>query len=167
MLQKTHTLAGLLTAECVVAYYHQPFLTWEAGAALLLGCLAGPMADIDKKGSTMAKVFLPLSWALQLLRVKHRTVTHSLLFILALFAILSPLPDLFLWTAVLSYASHAFIDMFNDQGVALLWPWNKKIGFLPKFLAVDTGSFAEGVIRLALGAAVIVYPFVGGGLGIG
>lgn len=158
MLQKTHSLAGLLAAEGVLAYYHQPLLSWEGAAALTIGCLAGPLADIDKKGSTMAKLLLPLSWTLQLAKVKHRTLTHSLLFILALGSLLSALPAFFFWTFILAYASHTLIDMFNDQGVALLWPWNRKFRLVPKFLAIETGSFAEGVFRLLLGAAVVIYP---------
>ncbi|WP_410769125.1 metal-dependent hydrolase [Fontibacillus sp. BL9] len=158
MLQKTHSLAGLLTAECVLSYFHQPLLTWEGGVALLIGCVAGPLADIDKKGSTMAKILLPISWGLHLLKVKHRTLTHSLIFILALASLLSALPELFYWTAILAYASHTLIDMFNDQGVALFWPWKVKIRLLPKFLAIDTGSFSEGIFRLILTVAVIVYP---------
>ncbi len=164
MLQKTHSLAGLLTAECVLSYYHQPLLTWEAGTALLLGCLIGPLADIDKKGSTMAKIFLPLSGILHLLKVKHRTLTHSLLFILALASLTSALPEIFFWTFILAYGSHTLIDMFNEQGVALFWPWKRKIRLLPKFLAIDTGSFAEGIFRLALGIAVILYPILSSSL---
>ncbi|GIP52377.1 MULTISPECIES: metal-dependent hydrolase [Paenibacillus] len=164
MLQKTHSLAGLLTAECVLSYYHQPLLTWEAGAALLLGCLVGPLADIDKKGSTMAKILLPVSWILHLLKVKHRTLTHSLLFILLLTSLSTAMPELLFWTFILAYGSHSLIDMLNEQGVALFWPWKRKIRLLPKFMAIDTGSFAEGIFRLALGAAVIIYPILSGSL---
>lgn len=164
MLQKTHSLAGILAAEGVLAYYQQPLLTWEAGVALLIGCLAGPLADVDKKGSTMAKVFLPVSWILQTLRVKHRTLTHSLLFMIALSSLLTALPDVFFWTCLIAYASHPFIDMFNEQGVALLWPLNRKIRLLPKFLAIDTGGLGEGILRIGLGVTILIFPLLGGGL---
>ncbi|OPA73949.1 hydrolase [Paenibacillus selenitireducens] len=160
MLQKTHSLAGALAAECTMIYFHQPLLTWESGAALLIGCLAGPLADIDKKGSTMAKIFLPLSSILHFLGVKHRTLTHSLLVLIGLHFLLSPLPNFFYWTCMLSYASHPLIDMLNEQGVALLWPWKKRFRLLPKFAAIDTGSFAEIVFRTLLLILVIVLPLV-------
>jgi len=160
MLQKTHSLAGVLAAEGVMIYFQQPLISWESGAALLIGCLAGPLADIDKKGSTMAKVFLPLSYLLQFLGVKHRTLTHSLIALIALAVLLSPLPNFFYWTCLLAYASHPLIDLLNEQGVALLWPWKKKFRILPRFMAIDTGSFGESVFCLILLVAVIVIPIV-------
>ncbi|GGH19170.1 metal-dependent hydrolase [Paenibacillus segetis] len=160
MLQKTHSLAGIVAAECVIMYYHQPLLSWESGAALLIGCMAGPLADVDKRGSTMAKIFLPLSFILQLLRVKHRTLTHSLLFLVGLTMLLSPLSPFFYWTCLLAYASHPLIDMLNDKGIALLWPWNIKFRLVPSFLAIKTGSHAEDLFRLFLLIIVIVLPIV-------
>ena len=160
MLQKTHSLAGVLAAEGVMIYFGQPLVSWESGVALLIGCLAGPLADIDKKGSTMAKVFLPLSYLLHFLGVKHRTLTHSILMLIALGFLLSPLPDFFYWTSLLAYASHPLIDILNEQGVALFWPWKKKFRVLPKFMAIDTGSLSESVFRLILLIAVIVIPIV-------
>lgn len=59
MLQKTHSFAGLLAAEGAVLYMQNSPFSWESAAALLIGCLAGPLADIDKQGSTMAKIFFP------------------------------------------------------------------------------------------------------------
>ncbi|AZS15960.1 metal-dependent hydrolase [Paenibacillus lutimineralis] len=159
MLQKTHTLAGLVAAECVIIYYNQPLLSWESGAALLIGCLVGPLADIDKRGSTMAKILLPLSWLLQILRVKHRTMTHSLLFLVLLGYLLTPLPDFYYWTIIAAYASHPLIDLLNDQGVALLWPLNRKFRFLPKPVAIDTGSLQEIVFRTTLAVLAIILPF--------
>lgn len=160
MLQKTHSLAGIVAAECVIMYYHQPLLSWESGVALLIGCMAGPLADVDKKGSTMAKIFLPISFILQLLKVKHRTLTHSLLFLAGLTMLLSPLPPFFYWTCLLAYASHPLIDMLNDKGIALLWPWNMKFRLVPSFLAIKTGSYAESVFRLILLIIVIILPIV-------
>lgn len=160
MLQKTHTLAGVVAAECVIIHFNQPLISWEAGTALLIGCIVGPLADIDKKGSTMAQILLPLSWVLQLLRVKHRTLTHSLLFLVLLGYLLAPLPEFFYWTILAAYASHPLIDLLNDQGVALLWPINKKFRLLPKPIGIDTGSFQEIVFRIILAVVAIILPFI-------
>lgn len=150
MLQKTHSAAGLVAAELVIVQQQIPFLSWEAAAAALIGCLAGPLADVDKPGSTMAKVLFPISLLLRALDVKHRTMTHSLLFIAALAFALSALPPLYLWALIAAYASHPLLDLFNETGVQLLWPLKGKIRLLPKWMAVTTGSSVETAIRWIL-----------------
>ncbi len=159
MLQKTHSIAGFISAEIVLTYQDINFFTWDAAGALLLGCLAGTLADVDKPGSTMAKVLFPLSALLRLLKVKHRTVTHSLLFLLLLVVIAMPLSPLYFWVFILSYASHSFIDLFNDRGVQLFWPIPFKIRLLPKWIAIDTGSVSETVFRWLLLALSLIIPF--------
>jgi len=150
MLQRTHGVAGVVAAECVLQYFHIPLWSWETAGAVLLGCFAGPLADIDKPGSVMAKLFFPLSALLKALHIHHRTLTHSILFMALLALAAEPTNPLYYWAFLLAYASHPFIDLFNEQGVALLWPIRKKIRLLPKFLAIDTGSRAEDVFRLVL-----------------
>jgi inner membrane protein len=159
MLQKTHSIAGLLAAESVILYFHGTLFSLESAAGLLLGCLAGPLADIDKPGSTMAKVFVPLSILLKFLGVRHRTLTHSFICLLGLYFLLSPLPKPLAWGCLLAYASHPFIDLFNEQGVALLWPLKIKFRLLPKFLAIETGSMFETLFRYALMILCVVLPF--------
>ncbi|MDO3677975.1 metal-dependent hydrolase [Paenibacillus ehimensis] len=159
MLQKTHSVAGLLAAEGVLLHFQVPLLSWDTAAALLLGCLAGPLADIDKQGSTMAKVFFPLSFVLRLVDVRHRTLTHSVLFLFGIGALLLPLlPEPLFWSFLLAYASHAFIDLFNEQGVELLWPIKLKFRLLPKFMAIETGSFMETGFRYILLLLCIALP---------
>ncbi|AEI44556.1 metal-dependent hydrolase [Paenibacillus mucilaginosus] len=158
MLQKTHSAAGLVAAECVLMYYHMPVFSWESAAGLMIGCIAGPLADVDKKGSTMAKVLFPLSAVLRVLKVKHRTMTHSLLFMAAMFALSISLPEPLFWCFMLAYASHPLIDLLNEQGVELLWPLPIKFRLLPKFLAVDTGSEMETAIRYLLSILSVVLP---------
>lgn len=158
MLQRTHSLAGLLAAESVVLVMNQSLFSWEAAGALMLGCLAGPMADIDKQGSTVAKVFIPLSFLLRILRIKHRTLTHSIVFLIGLFLLLSPLPPVILWSCLIAYATHPLLDLLNEQGVALLWPIRTKFRLLPKFAAVHTGSFSESFIRVVLMIFILAMP---------
>jgi inner membrane protein len=134
----------------VLVHEHVTFLSWEAFAALMLGCLAGPLADVDKPGSTMAKILFPFSALLQLLRVRHRTLTHSILFIMALVFIGSPLPGVYYLVFLAAYASHPLIDLLNEKGVQLLWPFKLKIRLLPKAMAIDTGSTAETVFQWML-----------------
>ncbi|MCS7461565.1 metal-dependent hydrolase [Paenibacillus doosanensis] len=150
MLQRTHGLAGVVAAELVLQHFQVPVWSWETAGAILLGCFAGPLADIDKPGSVMAKLFFPLSALLKLLGIHHRTMTHSIVFTALIAGALSPLPPLYGWTFVWAYASHPLIDLLNEQGVALLWPIRRKFRLLPKFLAIDTGSRAEDAFHIAL-----------------
>jgi inner membrane protein len=159
MLQKTHSVAGFIAAEIVIVYQQASFLSLEAAGALLLGCVCGTLADVDKPGSTMAKVLFPISAVLKLLHVRHRTVTHSLLCLAALTVLALPLPALFFWTFLLAYASHPLIDLLNEQGVRLLWPIPWHIRLLPKMIAIDTGSAGETMFRWLLLAVSLWIPF--------
>ncbi|MEK8129942.1 metal-dependent hydrolase [Paenibacillus filicis] len=153
MLQPTHGAAGVLAAELTLMHFQVPLLSWEAAAGVLIGCLAGPLADIDKQGSIMAKIFFPVSALLRLMKIKHRTFTHSIMFLVLLGGIAAPMPPLYYWIFLAAYASHPLIDLFNEQGVRLFWPLKFKIRLLPRFLAVDTGSTAEIMFRWLLIAA--------------
>lgn len=159
MLQKTHSVAGMIAAEIVLIHGDISFFTWDAAGSLLLGCLAGTLADVDKPGSTMAKVLFPLSALLHVLKIKHRTLTHSLLFMALLAMICLPLPPLYFWVFILSYASHPLIDLLNDRGVQLFWPITLRIRLLPKWIAIDTGSASETVFRWVLLVVCLVLPF--------
>lgn len=160
MLQKTHSIAGFISAEIVLAYQEVSFFTWDTAGALLLGCLAGTLADVDKPGSTMAKVLFPLSALLRILKVRHRTLTHSLIFMLLLMLATVSLPPLYFWVFIISYASHPLIDLLNERGIQLLWPLPPKFRLLPKFLAIDTGSASETVFRWLLLAISLLIPFM-------
>jgi inner membrane protein len=159
MLQKTHSIAGFISAELVLAYQQVSFFSWDTAGALLLGCLAGTLADVDKPGSTMAKVLFPLSALLRILKVRHRTLTHSMIFILLLMMISLPMSPLYFWVFIVSYASHPLIDLLNERGIQLFWPLPMKIRLLPKFIAIDTGSTSETVFRWLLLAITLLIPF--------
>lgn len=160
MLQKTHSIAGFISAELVLAYQEVSFFSWDTAGALLLGCLAGTLADVDKPGSTMAKVLFPLSALLRILKVRHRTLTHSIVFMLLIMMISLPMSPLYFWVFIVAYASHPLIDLLNERGIQLLWPLPMKIRLLPKFIAIDTGSASETVFRWLLLAVSLLIPFM-------
>lgn len=159
MLQKTHSIAGFISAELVLAYQDVSFFSWDTAGALLLGCLAGTLADVDKPGSTMAKVLFPLSALLRILKVRHRTLTHSIVFLLLLMMISLPMSPLYFWVFIVAYASHPIIDLLNERGIQLFWPLPMKIRLLPKFIAIDTGSTSETVFRWLLLVVTLLIPF--------
>jgi inner membrane protein len=158
MLQKTHSVAGFVAAEIVLVYQGATFFSWEAAGALLLGCLSGTLADVDKPGSTMAKVLFPLSALLRIMKVHHRTMTHSIILIIVLVILARPLPALLFWSFIIAYLSHPLIDLLNDKGVHLLWPLKMNFRVLPKFIAIDTGSLSETVFRWLLLATSLCIP---------
>lgn len=160
MLQKTHSLAGLLAAESIILYFNEPLFSIESIAILMIGCLAGPMADVDKPGSITAKIFFPISYLLRFLKVRHRTLTHSLACLTGLYLLLSPLSKPLLWASLLAYATHLLLDLLNEQGIALLWPLRIKFRLLPKFLAVKTGSVTEGLIQAILLICIVLIPIL-------
>jgi len=162
VMHQTHHAGGLIAAEIVLIYYHQPVFSWITPAALLGGYFLAAAADVDKPESYVGQKVLPISLALQTLRIRHRTLTHSLLFTGVLWLLLksSGLPNVLVVAWVAAYASHWFLDLFNEQGVELTWPLPFRIKFLPSLLAVGTDSWAEVLIRQALYGVHYVLFFV-------
>lgn len=162
MMHQTHHAGGLIAAEIALIYYQQPFFSWITPAALFGGYFLAAAADIDKSESYVGQKLLPISLALQILRIRHRTVTHSLLFTAGLWLLLknSGLPEVLVIAWVAAYASHWFLDLFNEQGVELAWPIPFRFKFLPSLLAVGTDSFVEGLIRKVMYVVHYILFFV-------
>lgn len=138
MTGKTHAAAGVAAALMLGANAPQI-------AIIVFGSL---LPDIDHSGSTLGRLVKPLSKSL-----KHRSVTHSLLFLL-ISTILSP----YLGIGVLT---HILLDMLNPEGVRLFFPYKKKmkVPIISKF--VKTGSGWETVIfaLLVIGCIAILINY--------
>lgn len=149
MIYKTHSVAALIGAEVWLIHTHQPVLSWQTAVALLGAYFAGPAADVDQPQSYVGQRVWPLSIALSGLGIRHRTLTHSLLFLAGLWVALQfvPIPNVIRWALWIGYASHPFIDLFNEEGVELLWPFRVRIHLLPRFLSIPVESFAETLLR--------------------
>lgn len=114
-----------------------------AAAASVLSLLP----DIDHPQSLIGRLFPFISKNI-LKKYGHRTVTHSLLSILAIMIVVSP--ALFFSVPVyaalsLAFASHIFIDLFNRSGVKLLAPFSQKeyISFRTPELRIMVSSWQE------------------------
>ncbi|GIM47624.1 hypothetical protein DNHGIG_31730 [Collibacillus ludicampi] len=149
MIYKTHHVAALIGAELWLIHTHQPVLTWQTAVALLGAYFAGPAADVDQPQSYVGQRIWPLAIALSGLGIRHRTLTHSLLFLAGLWGVLQllPLSDMIRWAIWIGYASHPLIDLFNEEGVELLWPLRIRVRLLPRFLSIPVESFAETLLR--------------------
>jgi inner membrane protein len=98
--------------------------------------LAATFADIDVPSSIWGRTFKPISKAINR-RFGHRTITHSLLFLLVTWGIVKgicglietevPYPTVYL----LAYVSHIIFDMMTVQGVPLFYPYNKAPCVIP------------------------------------
>jgi inner membrane protein len=98
--------------------------------------LAATFADIDVPSSIWGRTFKPISKAINR-RFGHRTITHSLLFLLITWGIVKgvcglietevPYPTVYL----LAYVSHIIFDMMTVQGVPLFYPYNKAPCVIP------------------------------------
>ena len=91
-----------------------------------------------------------------LLRIKHRTYTHTLYAALAV-----PLPlafneKLFL-TAIVAYLSHLLADMLTVTGIKLFYPLQTTYYFLPAAWRIKTGS--QGELAILIAAALLTASF--------
>lgn len=127
MTKSTHLAAGV--AFAVLCSCNAP--------ATVLVCVGSLLPDIDTASSTFGKKVKIVSKFF-----KHRGFTHSLLFAL-ITAVISP----YLCIGVLS---HIIMDMFNPNGVELLFPFcrNLHIPLISKLFV--TGSKGEKVFRILL-----------------
>ena len=139
MTGKTHIAAGL--AVSIALGLNAP--------QIALAALGSILPDIDHSGSTLGKLIKPISR-----HIRHRGVTHSLLFLIASMFI-SPY-------LALGVMTHIVLDLLNPKGVELLYPWKKniKVPIISKF--ITTNGIAEKIIFALLVAVsvlmVVLYP---------
>ncbi|SEQ58431.1 metal-dependent hydrolase [Neolewinella agarilytica] len=120
---------GVFGAFAGVNILHNPGL-------LIMTVLAATFADIDVPSSLWGRTFKPISKAINR-KFGHRTITHSLLFLLLGYGAVAgackvlgssaPYPTVFL----LAYSSHLLFDMMTVAGVPLFFPYNKAPCVIP------------------------------------
>lgn len=78
---------------------------------------------------------------------RHRSVTHSCICVIAMSGLLTIIKAKYGVDIIIPFClgviAHIFVDMFNPQGVELLWPYKKNIGFP---ITIETGGFGEKVL---------------------
>lgn len=139
MTGKTHIAAGL--AVSIALGMNAPQIALTTFGSLL--------PDADHSGSTLGRLIKPVSR-----HIRHRGVTHSLIF-LVVSMIISP----YLGLGVLT---HIVLDLFNPKGVELFYPWKKniKVPVISRF--ITTNGIVEKLIFAALIVAavlmLVLYP---------
>ena len=124
MIAPTHVLGGVLS-YFVASWWkgHPPelFETLIAGFVALL-------PDLDHKKSLISRL-IPLPEKVRNLFGLHRTVTHSLIAIIAVWLVTRLLPDGIALAIVSAYVSHILLDLITKSGVYVLWPSGYKFKF--------------------------------------
>lgn len=114
----THMLSG------IVAGYIATGGDWKGG---VVGGVAGLIPDLDEHRSRFGKLIFPLSFFINK-TVGHRTLTHSLLFVVGIGLILMPFFNSWVWLATIAgILAHIAGDMLTGR-VAFFYPSNKSIG---------------------------------------
>ncbi|QQE79665.1 metal-dependent hydrolase [Alicyclobacillus sp. SO9] len=160
---KTHEMVGALSMEMVLVETHAGLHWWTPVLVVAAG-LAAPVPDIDQPESWIAHK-IPLGQVVGRF-VRHRTVTHSLLFLALLWVVLLrvvqiPLPLGLSWHSVawalwIGYASHPLADLLNPQGVQLLWPLPWWVKVLPEPIAIPVESGREALLHAILTLLVVL-----------
>ncbi|MFO0322816.1 MAG: metal-dependent hydrolase [Bacteroidota bacterium] len=94
------------------------------------------LPDVDHTRSPIGKLFYPLAKYLDR-KFGHRTITHSLICYLGLFALIRIIENIaginnnasFIYS--FAYASHLIFDMMTKQGVPLLYPFKRNACVIP------------------------------------
>ncbi|WP_448377564.1 metal-dependent hydrolase, partial [Fervidobacterium sp.] len=162
MTAGTHLAGAALTASLLRGFGVEVGLL--EGLALAWGSV---MPDIDTTTSGPGKFLRPLSGFLER-RFGHRTLTHSLPFLLLLALLLLPLhganPSAY-WAFLSGYLSHLLLDTLNVNGVPLLWPWRLMFWFFPaREWRIRYASPQEATLALGLAlSGFALYPVSGDG----
>ena len=134
MTGTNHIVGGYVFTGLFASILGVNFLTdWKYLAVVLIGSL---IPDIDHSKSFIGKLFLPLSKLINR-RYGHRTITHSLVFLISTTAILAALqktffPDFHVTLLYsLAVSSHFLFDMMTVQGVPLFYPFKKNPCVIP------------------------------------
>jgi inner membrane protein len=116
----THvTFASVLYLGGATLFGYQP-----DGIGWLLAAAASLLPDIDLPPAKIGRLFWFVSVPMER-RFGHRTLTHSLVAIVAVMTLSGPLMairPLYFWAVVGGYWSHLWIDMLNVRGIDLFWP---------------------------------------------
>lgn len=137
---------GLITLILLQLIGFYPSGLIEVIVFFLLVLLGSLLPDLDTTKSKLGRKLLPISFVISLF-VKHRTATHSLLFVAVVGGISSFLcnalgvSQFYCLGLVIGTISHIAGDGLTNRGVPLLYPFIKRRFKAP--LTFPTGSLKE------------------------
>lgn len=134
MTLPNHIAGGIVFTGIFASFFSINILSNPIAIGTTL--IASILPDIDHTKSLIGKLFLPLSRYINR-RFGHRTITHSITFLvlLSLFLLFlernffpqTPVTTIF----VMAYVSHLLLDMATIQGVPLFYPFFRNPCVLP------------------------------------
>ncbi|WP_121616653.1 metal-dependent hydrolase [Virgibacillus halodenitrificans] len=152
---------GLITLILLQLFGFYPSGIVEIIVFFLLVLLGSLLPDLDTPNSKLGRKLWPISFIISRF-VKHRTATHSLLFITIVGAIGSFLcsvldqSQFYAMGLTIGTISHIAGDGLTNTGVPLLYPFMKKRFRTP--LTFSTGSLRErGVFYLLIVINVLLF----------
>ena len=136
MVKKTHiigglTLAAILEDICFIKTNISPtMLTFELGLYYSFSVMASLVPDIDRESSSIGRK-LPKTSKIISDMFGHRTVTHSILFVILTYYLMYYLGicECISKGIVIGLTSHILLDLLNFQGVCLLYPLRTRYRF--------------------------------------
>lgn len=156
MTAPTHVTFGALSYFVVAAA-----MQWQPStAAVATAALGSLLPDIDLPTSAVGRPFFPISKAINE-QIGHRTLTHSVIGIMLLLTMLSPLlffDSLIVWALAIGYVSHLLIDTLNKAGIELLYPSHVRAWFLSdERYRIVVGSREEFILLAVLMVFTIAF----------
>ena len=144
----THIVGGFVASLAVSQVIpHDPFIMMGAS---VIGSL---LPDICHTGSTVGRLFPYISKPINKV-FGHRTITHSLLFLVILSFLLD---DTAFKAGILAgVIGHYLLDMATKNGIQLFYPLKRRIRFL---LTISTGGKMESVVKIGLSVVVFMILF--------
>ncbi|MCG8397158.1 metal-dependent hydrolase [Bacillus atrophaeus] len=143
MTGKTHIMGGIASCTAIAYYYgYDPVLMAASGAfGALVPDICHTRSKIGRKFPLLSKIISSV--------FGHRTFTHSLLFMLIMFFIITTyIPNQNIQAGLLvGMASHLLLDAWTVNGIKLLFPSTIRIR-LPFYMR--TGSFSEQLVLAGL-----------------
>ena len=118
--------------------------------------LGSTLPDIDYPYSYIGQVFSPISEFINK-KFGHRSITHSLYWALLL-GVLTLVSTPKLLTLFIGYTSHILLDLFTNQGVKLIYPYN--FTFVLFDGPVETGSRTDKMLAVLFAVLCILIPFI-------
>lgn len=144
---------GLITVFFLQLFNIQPNGIGESLIFFVLVLLGSLLPDLDTPKSKLGRKFWPISFIISLF-VKHRTATHSLLFVAVVGAVSGILFATFSssWFFILAItvgtSSHIVGDWLTKRGVPFLYPFKKERFKAP--ITFETDGFVEKILCLVL-----------------
>ncbi|VVB76468.1 LexA-binding, inner membrane-associated putative hydrolase [Candidatus Tiddalikarchaeum anstoanum] len=117
--------------------------------------LGSTLPDIDYPYSFIGQLFSPISqWISK--KFGHRGLTHSFYWSLLL-GVIAYFDRKYL-TLFIGYTSHILLDLFTNQGVKLIYPYNASFVIFDG--PVETGSKTDKILAVVFAILCILIPLV-------